>query len=144
MVAPCPTKNGGTSCPPWRLYTSERNLQLESKDLRPPRQCRWTLAAIWALLGLHRIRRPGLVSCWPVSSRVIITPSINILSVTACCKRRMECLSASGKHIYTEYQQIVEIVALVLSPSLKVLVKIIQLLFVHVCCIFYVVFSVLY
>ena len=93
-IAPWPTKNGVTSCPPWGQNIIESKMWLKSKYLRPLRKHRLTQIAMQAT-GFPARRWPGLVSWQPKNRKVRKTPSIKVLSIAVCCARRLELLSAS-------------------------------------------------
>ena len=86
IIAPRPTNNDVTFCPPW-------------KDMCPLRQRQPILIAIYPQRCRIR-RKQGLESYLPTSIRVIKSSSTMVPIITECSEIRLKCLSASGNRIY--------------------------------------------
>ena len=87
------TKNGVTFCSPWRQNTTEINICIKLKYLRPLIQHLSIIITIDPQ-GCCEIGRQGVVSYQSSSSRVRRPPNIKVKNITAWWARRLECVSA--------------------------------------------------
>ena len=90
------TKNGGTSCPHWRLNTTGKELLPRSEEFLSIRIC-WIMIAMRALWLPMKIRI-GLVF-WHTTRKIeLIHPIIKVISDTEFCTRKIYLPSKITHH----------------------------------------------
>ena len=94
IIYPCLTNNVVVFCKPWRQNIIESDMWIKSKYLQTLSQLQPILISIHLQSCRVRIGQ-GMVSYYTASRSVIKPPIIKVTSITECCERRMECLSAS-------------------------------------------------